>query len=130
MCNIVRQLRETDLPQLRKIHEEYYKNEFDMDELFENSIGLFAVTDEQDNIICVTSIRPIAEAVLMTDKNRTVRERRSALFMVLDVAEFITKKAGFEQLHVFIQDEQWIRHLTKAEVGFKPTAGKALVRLL
>jgi hypothetical protein len=41
------------------------------------------------------------------------------------VSEFITKRAGFSQLHVFVQDKDWLKHLEK--VGFKPTAGQSLV---
>lgn len=127
---LVRTLKESDLPKIQEIHKNFYAGEFDLEEMFSNSIGLFAITDENDKIICVGGVRPIAEVVLITDKNRTVKERRSALLKVLDASEFVAKNSGFDQIHIFVKDEDWVRHLMKTEVGFKPTVGKALVRIL
>jgi hypothetical protein len=125
---LVRMLKESDLPKIAEIHRNFYEKEFDFEELFLRNIGVFAVTDENDVIVCVGAVRPIAEVVLITDKEKTVRERRSALFKVLDASEFVAKNSGFDQLHIFVQDDNWIKHLMKN--GFKATAGKALVRIL
>lgn len=124
----IRPLKESDLPVIEELHKKFYEGEFDLVEIYNNSIGLFVVTDDNDKIICVGGVRPIAEAVLITDKDRSVRERRSALYRVLDASEYITKNSGFDQLHVFVQDEEWMKHLSK--IHFKPTAGRSLVRLL
>jgi hypothetical protein len=123
----IRELQGHDIDQIQKIHTKHYKDEFGIADLYDKNIETFVVTDDENKVICAASIRLILEAVLITDKDRTVRERREALFRVLNAAEFISKQHNFSQLHVFVQDEIWRQHLER--VGFKPTAGQALVLL-
>jgi len=127
---IVRALQPSDIPVIREIHAKFYNKEFELDELFINSISAFAITDDKDNVICAASIRPIMETVLITDKSVSVRQRRSALYRILDVAEFTVLSTGHSQLHIFVQDEEWVKQLTKENIGFKPTAGRSLVKCL
>lgn len=123
----IRCLAKEDLPTIEDIWERHYRKEFDVEDLFENTLGMFAV-EEEKRIICIGGVRPIAEAVLMTDKDVSVRTRLSALMKVLDVSEMIAKGHNFDQLHAFVQSSRWERHL--ARVGFRPTVGQALVKIL
>jgi len=122
----IRALTGNDIPEIQDIYEKHYKYEFNFADLFQHPLGLFVVTDDNDKIICAGNVRNILEVVLLTDKDRTVRERRSALYNVLEVAEYIARNKGFDQLHAFVQDESWLKHLER--VNFYPTKGKSLVR--
>lgn len=121
----VRLLTEDDIPAIRRIHSQYYEHEFDLSTLFNNPLGLFVVTNGDDEIICVGNVRTIIESVLITDKSFSVRQRREALYKVLEVSAYIGKNKGYDELHAFIQDKTWEKHLEK--VGFYPTKGKSLV---
>lgn len=122
----IRELRQEDATRISEIHSQFYHDEFDLSYLLDpKSVGIFVVTDDNDQIICVGGIKPIIESVLITDKNFSVRQRRSALIQVLQASLFTCDRLGYGQLHCFIQDETWLKHLGK--FGFKPTKGKALV---
>lgn len=114
-----------DRVQINDIHENFYKNEFQLSELDNLTVGFTAV-DANDRIICAGGIRTIMEMVIVTDKNRDVGSRQVALYDMLNTAVNSTKLAGYDQLHAFIQDEKWAKYLIK-HVGFQPTVGQSLV---
>lgn len=118
---MIRALRIEDIDKLREIHRKYYEKEFDFPDFLNNFICVFTVTNNE-GIVSTGGVRSIFEIVAITDKDKSVRERRSALYQILDASQFV---ANGEALHVFVQDEVWMNHLTK--IGFKSTKGKALV---
>lgn len=120
---IIRQLQIADLYELRKIHDKFYKNEFEMPDFFDGFLGSFVVVDN-DKIITAGGIRPIAEAVAITNKDLGAEKRREALYKFLEVSSFICNKTGLSQLHAFVQDKNWERHLRK--IGFNSCKGDAL----
>lgn len=122
---MIRELRNVDIEKIRKIHSEFYQNEFEFPDFFNNFLCAFVVMDDTSNIITVGGVRPIAEAVIMTDKSFSVRDRRTALYQMLDASEYVARHSNFRELHAFIQDEKWYKHLVKN--GFLPTKGKPLV---
>lgn len=122
---IVRRMNPSDIHALGKIHEKFYESEFSFSDLFGNSLSSLVVTDDDDKIILGGQVRVIAEACIVTDKDVKVEERRRALVNILNHFRQGAGCKGFDQLHAFVQDEKWKRHLIKA--GFKPTKGEALV---
>jgi hypothetical protein len=126
----LRALSLKDIPRLKKIHEEYFKNEFEFPDFINGYLCAFVVEDE-GQIITASGVRTLAESVLLTNKSGqfTIAERREALLKILDASQYICKQYGYDQLHAFIiNDENWARHLN--DYGFHPTKGKALVRNL
>lgn len=121
----IRALVPSDIEEIRKIHHEHYTHEFDFPDFLHNFVCAFVVTDDNEKIISAGGVKLIAESIVVTDKNYSVRDRRTALCYVLDASEFITKHADFKELHAFIQDDDWYNHLKK--IGFLPTRGKPLV---
>ena len=124
---MIRLLKESDYEQVRKIHEKYYKHEFSLEEFSKNYLSMFAVVDNEysDEIIVAGGIRTIVEVVLVTNKDFSARDRRSALYSTLQASSYMAKNYGYSQLHCFVQDEKWEKQLKK--VGFHPTKGTALV---
>ena len=122
---MIRSLMKRDVEKVRSIHEEFYKNEFDISQLNNLTCGFTAV-DEYDNIISAGGIRTIMEMIIVTDKNYDVAKRQVALYDMLKTAGNTTKTAGYNNLHAFIQDEKWARYLIK-HVGFKPVVGTSLI---
>lgn len=122
---IVRRMSPSDIRILSRIHEKFYAGEFSFGDLFGNSLSSLVVTDDDDKIICGGQTRTIAEACIVTNKDIKISERRRALMSILNHFRQGVGCKGFDQLHAFVQDENWRRHLIKA--GFKPTKGEALV---
>jgi hypothetical protein len=120
---IIRNYLDTDLEQLKIIHERYYKEEFSLVEFYQNFLGLFSVV-EDDKIITIGGVRTIAESVIVTNKSFSVRQRREALLQILQAQTFVTDHNGFNSLHAFVQDENWEKQLL--EYGFKTCKGRAL----
>jgi IMP cyclohydrolase len=120
---IIRALQPNDIEQLKQIHIWHYRNEFEFPDFLNNYLCAFVVTDNNGRIISGGGVRAIAEAVVVTDKNRSVKDRRDALLQVLDASCFITKQADFPRLHAVTDDEQWAKHLEN--VGFH-SRGKLL----
>jgi len=116
-----------DIPRLKRIHEEFFKNDFAFPDFVNGFICAFLV-EENGEIITASGVRTLAESVLITNKsgNFSIAERREALLRMLDVSQYICQRYGYDQLHAFIiNDENWIRHLH--DYGFQPTKGEALV---
>jgi hypothetical protein len=113
-----------DLERIQEIHNRHFKNEFEMPD-FSKFIGLFVVEDDQSQIVVGGGVRPIAEAVILTDKDADIMLRVRALHKTLDISEYLTRSSGFDALHAYVTDENWFRQLEGK--GFVPTRGKSLV---
>ena len=120
----IRSLELEDVEEIRRIHEKFFEGEFEFPDFLNNFLCSFVVKKDKD-IVVAGGVRMLAEAILITDKEYPIIERRKALHQALDACAFITKRADFSQLHAFVKGDNWIRHLGK--VGFSPTKGHALV---
>lgn len=120
---MVRAMIPNDIPEIKQIHEKFYKEEFDLPNFFEKFICAFIVK-EDDKIISAGGIRPLAEAIIVTDKNSSVNIRRKALLEVMNACGYIAGKANFDQVHAFVSDEIWKLHLMR--YNFRPCKGQAL----
>ena len=117
----------TDLENIKMIHDEHYKNEFEFPD-FSKFTGVFVAEDDDNRIVTAGGIKPIIESVIITDKSYNVNERVRALHKILDISEFMTRAQGFDQLHCFVQDELWCRQLENHK--FQATKGRSLVLIL
>ena len=113
-----------DIKRLKEIHEKHYSHEFSFPDFLNGFYCAFVIEDES-GIVAAGGVRPICESIIITDKDRSVRDRRYALSQVLQASMFIANAEKYNELHAFIQDTNWEWHLSK--VGFKPTKGKSLV---
>lgn len=121
----VRAINPSDINELKIIHDKFFKNEFEFPDFLNEYLSPFVVIDEEDKIITAGGVRTIAETVLITNKDYLIKHRQSALLRSLRMSSYIAGVNGFNQLHAFIQDKNWLRHLKR--VGFTETKGQALV---
>lgn len=121
-----RGLMPRDIESLKAIHDKHYKDDFSFPDFINDSYLLkFVVTDDNDNIITGGGVRAITEAVLVTDRDVVIGERRQALLQAMKLSTYAAHTNNFNQLHAFIQGDNWVRHLKK--VGFVETKGQTLV---
>jgi len=122
---LIRTPTKEDWDELKNIHEKFYSHEFQFDEFWRASLSSFIVIDDEDGqIVTATSIRPIAEMIGITNKDKSVRVRMKGLQQMLQVAHHVLRDTNMNQLHVFIQDPTWEHQLIHR--GFKKTVGNAL----
>lgn len=123
----IRALESKDIEEIRRIHSLFFRDEFDFPDFLKGYLCAFVVTNEKEEILVAAGVRTIAESVIVTNKSAQFDsiERRNALLRVLDASQFVCRETGYDQLHAFIQDENWLRHLER--YNFRPTKGQSLV---
>ena len=121
---ITRAFDSGDVEKAREIHARFFANEFTFPDFLKGFYCSFVVEDDK-GIVSAGGVRPICESIIITDKDRSVKDRKYALAQVLQASMFICDSYKFNELTAFIQDAEWERHLSK--VGFVPTKGKSLV---
>jgi hypothetical protein len=99
-----------------------YDKQFAFPEL-KHSIVNLSVLDE-GKLIGFASIRKILEGVVILASEP--RERVKMLNELIKHGRFYSHSHGYNQLHAFIQDENFENTLTK-HFGFRATSGKCLV---
>jgi hypothetical protein len=122
----IRKLRLTDIPGLYEIWKKYYINDFTFPDFYEKYLFSNIIVDENDQIISLGAVRVIPEAVFITDKNRSIRQRKFALESLLELTMIELKDRKFDQLHAQVNDENWKNVLVK--YGFNKCAGTVLVK--
>jgi hypothetical protein len=113
----------TDLEAIQLIHNRHFNGEFELPD-FSKFLGLFVVENDS-HIIVAGGVRPIAESILITDKDFNASDRVRALHKALDISEYMTRAVGFDSLHAFVTEENWYRQLQGK--GFVQTKGQSLI---
>lgn len=119
-------LTREDLKMVEELHARGFAEEFDLPDFSHGFFCAFKVTDTKGKIIAISGVKPIAESIVLTDKKASVRQRTESLIEILQASTYVCKKFDFTQLHCFITDKEYQKHLEK--FGFQPTKGQALVR--
>jgi hypothetical protein len=109
----------------KDIHEKFYKEEFSFPGFGNINFPAFGLVNDSNKLITVGGVRPIAEMILLTDKETSTRARFYALQEALNFGKYLTRAKGLDQLHAFVQEDQWANQLRK--YGFVDCIGKALV---
>lgn len=120
----LRALYPRDIEQVKAIHKKFYEKEFNFTEFERRYLGSFVVL-EDEQVILAGGVRSVAEVVIVTDKDCSVRMRKDALIMAHDASKHIAKHTGHDLLHAYIQDENWLKQLLK--YGFRRPTGQAVI---
>lgn len=120
----IRSFRPYDFEWVKKVHEKHFQEEFELPEFDNKYHGVFTLEDDS-GIITVGGVRPLAELVAITDKDKSARQRVAALKILVEAGMFTCGVNNYDQLHCFVQGEKWIRQIQT--VHFRPTKGQSLV---
>jgi hypothetical protein len=120
---MIRACTHEDLEEIRRIHELYYKDEFDLPD-FMNYLSAFVIEDEK-GIITIGGVRDIVECTALTDKSRHPIDRFRALKLLLDASTFASRSWKYDQMFIWSQDSKYSRRLTKN--GFRFAPGQSLI---
>lgn len=122
---IVRPIESIDESELKQIHEKFYKNDFIYPDWNKHYLASLAITTDDGKIVTAGGVRHILECITLTDKSFSPRIRREALSLMLQSSLFIAEKSNHNQLHVFVEGDNWIKVLNR--YGFEPAKGTVLV---
>ena len=112
-------IESNDVDQIYNIYMNFFSDMEFVDFYHKFHCSFKVVNDDISNrIIAVGGIRPLAEAVLLTNKDFSVRDRRDALYKIFEAVKYTAEKLEYTQIHAFAWDEEYIKHLIN-RVGFK-----------
>lgn len=117
----VRSLEPSDIPLLTELHKKYYQ---DLG-LPDFTKGLCSFVIENDGPIVYGMVKTFVEITILTDKSKFSREKRDALYKVLDISSYVAKHHGFDELHAFTNDDKYAQALLKR--GFIRASRNALI---
>jgi hypothetical protein len=121
----IREMRPDDIEKLRELHEKFYSDLTFPD--FTHFYFGFVITDESDDIIMAGGLRPLAEIILVTNKDKSQIKIGRALIEARNLSVFAGKKTGLDELVAFIKgNENYKRHLLKH--GFYPRSSAIAIR--
>lgn len=120
---MIRSFDPKDLDELRRIHELYFKDEFNLPKFME-FVCAFTVEDE-NGIIAAGGVRDIPEGVIVTNQSRTPHDRIKAVYQVLDASVFVCDRMGYDQIYVWSQNPKWTKRLNK--MNFRLPQGQSLI---
>lgn len=112
-------IESTDADQIYNIYLNHF-SDMEYVDFYKKFHCVFKVTNDDLNnrIIAVGGIRPVAEAVVLTNKDYPTKIKMEALYKMFHGINYIAQKLEYEQIHAFAFDDEWISHLTK-RMGFK-----------
>jgi hypothetical protein len=113
----IRFLADIDAGQISKIHRDYF-SDMEFPNFYNKYHCVYVVVTPENSIICVGGLRPVAEAVVLTNKNFSVRDRRDALLKIFEAVNYSAEKLSYDQIHAFSFDRDYTNHLIM-RMGFK-----------
>jgi len=122
---MIRDISSADLIKAAEIHEKYYKKQFDLPDFKTKFSCAYSIIGLDGELISLAGVRPILEMVVLTDKDKSVRERYKAVYQILDMSKYVAIKKGFDELHAFVQEEHWMDVMLSR--GLERTKGQSLV---
>ena len=118
---MIRCIRPDDMEEVKRLHALYFPENGFPD--FLNYLCAYVVEDEK-GIITIGGITDIVEAVTVTNKERSTKDKEHALREIMSASVEISRIFGYKELYAFVQDSRWHKRLQK--VGFEPPDGQCL----
>ena len=117
-------IRNDDLEKIEALYIKHHANNFDLPSL--SNIVTEAVVERDDRIIAAGTVKLMAEATMILDKDASLADKVFSFKALMEAAIKISTAKGLEELHVFSRDPKFMSHLYN-HFGFKPISGQAAV---
>lgn len=122
-----RALRKEDMERVRELSEKHYPD-LEVPNFMDGYYCAFAVTDDDDQIVTAGGLRPSAEILLVTDKDKDFTTIGRALIETQKAALYIGHKFGLNELIAFVKDnDAYARHLVRH--GFYPRPNALAIKV-
>jgi len=108
----VRELYREELPYIQELHDKFYGKDFYLPDLTQGFLVGFTITNDEDKLIIAGGVRPIAETIIVTDKeSHSMITIGRALIKALDISEYVCRRHEIKLLHAFVKNEGYKKHL-------------------
>tara|TARA_Y100000310_G_scaffold26486_1_gene25279 strand:+ start:16624 stop:17001 length:378 start_codon:yes stop_codon:yes gene_type:complete len=114
-----------DLGSIRRLHTEFYDDEFPFPTL--NKALEALVTVEDGEVTGFGVVRELAECVMILNQGRSPLARVRQVNSLLPYAYAVAQEAGHDGVHTFVKSEKFERVLKK-HFGFTNSQGQVLYR--
>lgn len=111
----IRFLEPKDSEQIKYIYDTYF-NDMEYSDFYSGFHCVYVV-HKNDKIIAVGGLRPINEAVVITDGDESVRKRKDALMQIHNALTYSAEKMKCKRIFAFTFDKTYSNHLIK-RIGF------------
>ena len=112
-----REMKPEDIYEIRELHKRFYP-ELEFPDFLNKFLFSFIITDDDNGIIMGGGLQPIAEIVLVTNKDMDRIRIGRALIEAQNISLYVGKKFNLDELVAFVNNEEYARHLVKH--GFYP----------
>lgn len=106
---IIRAMSISDIDEISRLHDKYY-SEFKFPQ-FGSMLNAFVIEDEDKSIIMAGGVEKVAEAVLVTNKEKSRIKIGKALVEAQQCAEFTCRVNGVKDMYAFVKDAEYAKHL-------------------
>jgi len=105
----IRAMTISDIDEISRLHDKYY-SEFRFPS-FGQMLNAFVIEDTDQSIIMAGGVEKVAEAVLVTNKEKSRIKIGKALVEAQQCSAFTCKAHGIRDMYAFVKDEQYAKHL-------------------
>lgn len=126
MLNI-KLLNRFDIDHVKQLHEKYY-SQFEFPDFFGRFITAFKILDEDGEIIIAGGVRPIAEAIIITDLDKSRIKIGRALVEAQRFSMYACGRMNIDELHAFVDNPEYASHLVRH--GFSPRSPALSIKVL
>lgn len=109
----IQALTKDDMPEINDLHDKFFGDQFEKTDFTKAFLSAFVIRDTNGKIVMGGGVRPIAETIIVTDKEANPHLLGDALLEALDFSRFTCRRSKIEFLHAFVKDEVYARHLIK-----------------
>jgi hypothetical protein len=121
----IRAMTITDFEAINRLHNKYY-HEFEFPR-FSHMLNAFVIEDDDKSIVMAGGVEKVAEAVLVTNKEKSRIKIGKALVEAQQCAAYTCKRNDIRDMYAFVKDEQYAKHLLQH--GFSPCDRALLMRV-
>lgn len=117
---MVREFRESDLAEIRKIHSQYHEQGFTMPEISEAYAN--AVVEQDGKVLGLGILRDITESIMILDLSLAARVKSRVLS---ELVKESVMKSHHNNVHSFVESASF-ENVLKKHYGYKTCKGSAL----
>jgi hypothetical protein len=122
----VRGMKQEDIPKLREIHEKHFSDLEFPD--FMNGFYCGFIVEDENGIIVGGGLRPSAEVLIVTDKERDIITIGRALAETQKASLYVGNRFGLNELVAFVENnDAYARHLVRH--GFYPRPNALAIKV-
>ena len=122
---MIRRTRGKDIDLLRYFCGKYYEDEFDFPDLT-HCVDI-PISERDGRVIGGGIFRVIPEAIIILDKDSSMRDKVGALKELIGHGEKLTTSLNHEGMHVFVEEGSF-EQILKKHFGFRDSVGKVLFK--